>query len=214
MDPRRIDDRIAWAGNRIARHIGASADAFRPSGPAAPLALRNRYLRLPAAFSTNPINFGQAAGYGTAVCYGHFDSSYTRPGDYLVQADRTYFIASQERLHPIVCVRTNAMLTIRRLRPASAIGSNGYGGAGNESTMAVLQDWPSSVLGMATGGTSQAGLPVDTTLPQWNVLMPSYADTSVQPGDTVTDGNSLKALVILAERSLLGWRITVRQVST
>lgn len=213
MDPQRIDDRIAWAGNRIARHIGMQTDAFRPSGNAQPLALKNRYLRLPAAFSTTPTAFGQVAGYGSSICYGHFDASYTRTGDYLVQDDRTYFIASQERLQPVLCVRTNASLTIRRSQPTSAIGSNGYGGSPTEGVLVVLQAWPASVLGMATGGTSQAGLPVDMTLPQWTVLMPAYTGSQILSGDTVTDGAALKATVVSAEQSMLGWRLTVRQVS-
>ncbi len=214
MDAQRIDDRIAWAGNRVARHIGTPADAFRPVGPLMPLAPKNRYLRLPAVFSTSPVNFGQVAGYGSSICYGHFDSSYTRPGDYLVQSNRTYFIASQERLHPILCVRTNATLTIKRSQPTSLIGSNGYGGTPIDGMLLVLHAWPASVLGMSTGGTSQAGLPVDVVLPQWTVLMPSYAESQVLSGDTVSDGATLKGTVVSSEHTMLGWRLTVRQVST
>lgn len=153
-------------------------------------------------------------GYGTAVCYGHFDASYTRPGDYLVQEGRVYFIASQERLQPVLCVRTNAELTIRRSVPASVIGSGGYGGVSTDDTATILHAWPGSVLGMATGGTSQAGLPVDTTLPQWTVLLPSCGTAIVRSGDNVTDANNLKAVVVSSERTSLGWRLTVRQVST
>lgn len=214
MDPKRIDDRIAWAGNRVARHIGVQADAFRPSGPSMPLAPRNRYLRLPAVFSTNPASFGQAAGYGSPLCYGHFDSSYTRPGDYLVQSDRTYFIASQERLQPVLCVRTNATLTIKRSQPTSVIGSNAYGGTPVDGLLLILHAWPASVLGMATGGTSQSGLPVDVVLPQWTVLMPSHAASHILSGDTVSDGTTLKGTVVSSEHTMLGWRLTVRQVST
>jgi len=213
MDPRRIEDRVAWASNRVARHIGTQADAFRPNGPLEPLSPRNRYLRLPAAFTHTPTGFSQASGYGNAICYGHFDHSYTRPGDYLVQPEQTVFIASQQRLQPIVCVRTNGRLTIRRPTIPTGIGGNAYGGLNPDNAAVVLRDWPASVLGMSTSGTAQSGLPLDTTLPQWNILLPDIGSVRILTGDLVHDGTMLRGAVIAAEQTFMGWRLSVRQAS-
>lgn len=213
MDARHIEDKVAWASNRVARYIGTDADAFRPSGPLEPLSPRNRYLRLPAIFTQTPTSFSQAPGYGSSICYGHFDHSYTRPGDYLVQAEQIVFIASQQRLQPVVCVRTNGRLTIRRPAVPTGVGGNGYGGLNADDSTVVLRDWPASVLGMSTGGTAQSGLPLDTTLPQWNILLPSLSQVHILNGDLVHDGTTLRGTVIAAESTFMGWRLSVRHAS-
>jgi hypothetical protein len=214
MDSRFLKDRVAWASNLTARRIGTLTDAFRPTSWNSPLALRNRYLRLHAAFSATPTGFGQVSGYGNAVCYGHFDFAYTRGGDYLVQDGAIYFIASQDSMLPAVCVRTNRRLTFRRPSGPTGIGSNGYGGLTSEGLETILDDWPASVLGMATGGTPWAGLPLDTAVPQWTVLMPCLEGHLVRAADLVEGDDGLRGVIVVAERSALGWRMTVRQVST
>jgi hypothetical protein len=213
MDAQYLEDRIAWAGNLVARRIGTQADAFRPDGPDHPMAPRNRYLRLHAAFSTTPASFTQTGGFGTAICYGHFDLAYTRPGDYLVQGSRTYFIAAQERLQPVLCVRTNRTLTIRRTAAPSSVGSNVYGGLTPEGTVPVLQGWPASVLGMATSGVPQTGLPTDISMPQWTVLLPSTGKVKISSTDLVSDEDGMRGTVVVAESTHLGWRMIVRQAS-
>ena len=57
-------------------------------GVSEPMAPRNRFLRLRAAFTAPDGRFARPNGYGDALWYGIFDAAYTRPGDYLVQARR------------------------------------------------------------------------------------------------------------------------------
>lgn len=213
MDARYLEDRIAWASNLTARRIGIETDAFRPSGPNDPLSLRNRFLRLHAAFSASPSGFGQTAAHGNAACYGHFDSAYTRPGDYLVQDGRTFFVAAQEPLQPVLCIRTNRRLTIRRPVAPAGVGGNAYGGLTQDGTTSVLQNWPASVLGMATSGTSHAGLPMDMVLPQWTALLPSIDRITIAAADLVQDEAGMRGIIVSAEHSFLGWRMIIRQAS-
>lgn len=213
MDAKYLEDRIAWARNLTARRIGRKTDAFRPKGPDYPLANANRYLRLHAAFSAVPGGFGQTAGYGNAICYGHFDAAYTRPGDYLVQDGRTVFIAAQDSLEPVMCVRTNRTLTIRRPVAPSGIGANTYGGVTPDGTITVARDWPASVLGISTSGASPIDLPVELSLSQWTVLLPFVGDVSFRAADVVVDDRGLRGTVVATEQTRLGWRMIVRQAS-
>ena len=213
MDAHRLDERLAWARNRVARHAGLDADAYRPDGPLKPLAGSNRFLRIPALFANGASGTSHPASFGNAICFGHFDHAYTRPGDYLVQPGLTAFIAVQERLQPVVCVRTNATVTLRRPIAPVDIGTNQYGGTPAPSTELILEDWPASMLGMATAGTSHAGLPNDTVLSQWTVLLPSCASTTIAPGDLLATEGINKGHVISAEHTYMGWRLIVRQAS-
>lgn len=213
MDAHRLDDRLAWARNRVARHAGVDADAYRPVGSLKPLARSNRFLRIPALFTNGASGISQGGSFGNAICYGHFDHAYTRPGDYLVQPGMTAFIATQERLQPVVCVRTNQVVTIRRPIVPVDIGTNQYGGTPAPSTELILEDWPASMLGMATAGTSHAGLPSDTVLSQWTILLPSCAAPTIAPGDLLTTDGINRGHVITAERTYMGWRLIVRQAS-
>lgn len=213
MDARYLEDRIAWANNLTARRIGVETDAFRPNGPSNPLSTRNRYLRLHVAFSATPSGFSQTAAHGNALCYGHFDAAYTKPGDYLVQGSGTFFVAAQESLQPVLCVRTNRALTIKRPVAPAGIGGNAYGGLTQDGTTLVLRDWPASVLGMATSGTSHIGLPMDMSLPQWTALLPPLSDVTIAAADLVEDEAGMRGIIVSAERSFLGWRMIIRQAS-
>lgn len=213
MEARYLAERVAWANNRVARRIGTLFDAYRPNGAERPLAPENRYLRLHVAISASPSNFTQTSGHGNPVCFGHFDSVYTQPGDYLTQEGRTLFIASQEELQPVMCIRTNRLLTIRRQSAPSTIGQGGYGGLTGMESMTLLRDWPASVLGMATAGTALHGLPTDPVLPQWTVLLPHLGGITILPADLVEDDGGIRGVVTTAEQTHLGWRAIVRQAA-
>src|SRR5215472_6287743 len=114
MDPAWLTDRVYRGLNAAARQTGADTDAYRPSGAADPLAPTNRFLRLRAAFTARDGRFAHPNAYGDALWYGIFDAAYTRPGDYLAQADGVWFIASQPRLLPVLCVQTNRIVSFWR----------------------------------------------------------------------------------------------------
>jgi hypothetical protein len=212
MDVDHLQDRLYWGLNRTASILGRVTDAYRPHGAADPLDRSNRYLQLPAAFSRSDGNFAQPTGYGVAVWRGHFDASYTRTGDYLVQEHDIWFIAAQQSLLPILCVKTNRLISITRQQTPT---TGAYNDAGNvNSAINVISRWPASLLGISTEGRSPTQLPGDTKIPTVTALLPSIHDQVVRPADIVTDEDGNTGIVVAAELSDLGWRLNVRSVTT
>jgi hypothetical protein len=212
MNVGHLQDRLYWGLNRAANVLGHVTDAYRPEGVSDPLDGSNRYLRLNAAFSRADGSFDQPVGYGIAVWRGYFDASYTRVGDYLVYNDNIWFVAAQQSLAPVLCIKTNNVLSITRLlTPATG---DAYGSTGATSTVNVISRWPASLLGTSSGGTSPTQLPGDTTIPNWTGLLPSIHGQILLPSDIVTDERGTSSVIIAAELSDLGWRLNLRQATT
>ena len=211
----RIQDRLQWGMNVAARAAGAPVDAYRPSGAVNPLDPANRYLRLHALFTGMMGKFLRPDGYGETLVHGIFDAAYTQVGDYLVQpGGGTWFIASQEPMLPVLCVRASRVVSLARANAPSATGVNGYGGVTATTTTPLLTDWPASVMGAAGGGQPEAGLPSDSTVPYWTVLLPAFPGVVLLPADLLTDDLGRSAVVSAAELTALGWRLTVKQAIT
>ncbi len=214
MNGRKLQDRLYLGLGLSARHVGLSADAFRPSGPFQPLAARNRFLRLPATFTSSPGQYNRTNEFGNMLWYGVFDASYTKPGDYLVTGGATYFVASQAPLLPILCARTNRTISIARPNVQANIAGNAYGGYMLGSSIILMADWPASILGEGRTSRSTADLPTDQGTPYWNVLVPSLVGVVLSPGDIITDDLGRTAVISGSELTDLGWRIIARMATT
>lgn len=213
MDATRLEDHIRWGLNVAARSIGASADAYRPRGPDEPLAARNRFLRLPAAFSAIDGKFARATGYGNSLWYGVFDAAYTQPGDYLVQGNATWFIAAQQRLLPVLCVRTNRTVSFMRPTAQTGTGVNTYGGVTAANVSRLVSNWPASVLVVSREARPLANLPSDTSVSYWTVLLPACPGVTLRTADLMYDDLGRSGVVATTELSELGWRLAVRQAT-
>ena len=215
MSQDRIQDRIQWSMNVAARAAGASTDAYRPSGVSNPLDPTNRYLRLHALFTGMMGKFLRPDGFGAVGVHGIFDGAYTQVGDYLVQpSGDTWFIASQEPLLPVLCIRATRVVSFARAIAPATTGVNGYGGVTATTTTPLLTNWPASVMGAAGGGSPAAELPSDTSVPYWTVLLPAFPGVVLLPADLMTDDLGRNAVVSAAELTGLGWRLTVKQATT
>jgi hypothetical protein len=218
MDQATIQDRISRGLGVAARSIGVRTDAYRPRGTDDPLDPQNRFLRLPAAFGPPDGKFHKPSGYGAALWHGVFDSIYTRPGDYLSQDGRVWFVAAQQPLLPALCVQTNRVVSFARPAAPGSVGANSYGGVQLTTAMPLLTSWPASVLGFAGSGTPDANLPSDASVPYWTVLLPAVvseaAGVILRPADLMTDELGRTATVSAAELTDLGWRLTVKQATT
>ena len=208
MQGHRLTDMIARGLGTAARHIGSDYDAFRPVAAVQPLAPANRYLRLPAAFSTEAGSFRQPVGYGGASWSGIFDTAYTRPGDYLKGSGGIYFISAQQSLLPSLCVLTNHTLSIARVTSPGVVGSTGYGGITRGTLSSVLTDWPACVLAAGDGGLTD--LPGEAGVAHWTILLPT-TPTQIRPADLIHDEVGGAYVVISTELSALGWRLLVKQ---
>jgi hypothetical protein len=214
MDSRVLQDRHYLALGIAARRIGDSTDAFRPAGAYEPLAKINRFLRLNAAFVSKAGSFDRPTSYGIVEWQGIFDASYTQPGDYLVQQNRTFFIAAQQPLLPVLCVQTNRTISIARPGVQTSTAANPYGGYSATTTSSVMENWPASVLGITSSGQPAAGLPTDQAIPYLSILLPAPADVVLASGDLVSDDLGRSAVIATAELTALGWRLSAKLATT
>jgi hypothetical protein len=210
-----VPDLIRSGLGQAAIAVGDWCDLFRPRGLAAPMAAGNRLLRLPAAFAS-PRGFAVPVGYGDALWEGYFDAAYSLPGDYLSGCDGVLFIASQPRLGPVLCVRTNRTLSLSRPAAPLAGGVNGYVGVQTATATPLLTGWPASVL--AAGSSGRGALPGDAPgllggAGGWSVLLPA-AGVTLRPGDLALDDLGRTGVVASAELTALGWRLHVRQAAS
>jgi hypothetical protein len=212
MDSDHLQDRVYWGLNRMANKMGRVTDAYRPDGNSNPIDRSNRFLQLLAAFSRADGNFAQPVGYEVAVWRGYFDGSYTRAGDYLVQEQDIWFIASQHSLLPVLCVKTNRVLSItRQIVPATGASTSPTTTATSTN---IISQWPASVLGTETQGRPITQLPGDTRIPSATALLPSIHGQVLQSADVVTDELGTARIVVAAELSDLGWRLNIRSITT
>src|SRR5271165_4539874 len=195
MNGRKLQDRLYLGLGLSARHVGQSFDAFRPVGPFKPLSKQNRYLRLPATFLSAKGNDGRTNVYGDALWHGIFDASYTRPGDYLVSERGTFFVASQQPLLPVLCVKTNRSLSIFRPGAQTSAARNSYGGYFSGNSVVLMEGWPASVLSEGRSSASTADLPSDQATPHWAVLVPAVGCVMLAPGDLITDDLNRTAII-------------------
>lgn len=212
-----IPDLIRRGLGLAARGAGDWCDLYRARSADTPVAAANRIMRLPAAF-VNTGNPAAPVGYGDATWRGIFDAAYTQPGDYLDGRDGMFFVASQPRLGPILCVRTTRVLTLSRpVAPLNA-GLDRYGGVRAAETEVLLNGWPASVLARSRDG-GRGALPADAPgLPGgaggWEVLLPAFPGVLLRPGDLARDEIGRSAVVSGAELTALGWRLFLRQAGT
>jgi hypothetical protein len=215
MDAIRLEDRLRWGLNLAARYVGVPTDAYRPRGISDPLVLVNRFLRLHATFTSVRGEFARTNFYGNSLWYGIFDAAYTQPGDYLVQDEGTWFVASQHRLLPVLCVRADRVISFNRPVSPSGTGASTYGGITAVNMTPLMVNWPASVVAASSGGRPFANLPADNAaVPYWTVLLPSPPGVVLRPTDLMSDDLGRNAVVMAAELSELGWRLTVKQVTT
>ena len=212
MDVDRLQDRLYWGLNRMANIVGRVTDAYRANGVSDPLDRSNRFLQLHAAFSRADGNFAQPVGYEVAVWRGYFDASYTRVGDYLAHKHEVWFIAAQHSLLPVLCIRTNRVISItRQIIPTTGTSTSP---ATTTVSINVISQWPASVLGTGTEGRPITQLPGDTRIPTAIALLPATHGQILQPADVVTDELGSTSIVVAAELSDLGWRLNIRAITT
>ena len=172
------------------------------------MAAERRVLRLFAAFDLGDPGYRRPRGYERAW-RGTFDVDCTEVGDYLRGPRGVSFIAMLPPLQRPLCVMTNAVVDVLRAAGPVVPGLNGYGGVQEGRLRAVLRGWPASLL--SGGGDAPGGLPDDGGLSGWSLLLPG-TPAAIEGSDLVRDEAGRRYLVRSAERSELGWRLSVRAV--
>lgn len=202
MDAQTLQDRISKGMGLAARRAGCAFTVYRPRDAADPLGARNRVIDLWAMFTA-----GRSGNSSSAVWEGVYDFSYTQPGDYLVGADGTYFVASQRPGLPVLCVLTNRVVSLVRPLPAMQGGYGGFFAVPGES---LIVSWPACLL--EAGGHAEVGRAGETRFGSWSLMLP-VLPLAPQIADVVSDDLGGAYVVGSAEQNALGWRLLVRQTS-
>lgn len=209
-----IQDAIDRGRGTAARVLGAGYDVYRPRDSGNPLLAGLKILSLPVAFNAGDDNFHHPGIHTTALWHGVFDAAYTRVGDYLVGPSGIFFIAAQDPLLPVVCVRANR--TISLARPAAPSGGAGsYGGVVRGAARPLLTGWPGSLLAMSGERRNQVGLPAEGQMTFAVLILPILPAVVVppRPADLMSDDLGLAWVVNAVEQTALGWRLFVRQAN-
>ncbi|CAI2428436.1 Uncharacterised protein [Serratia proteamaculans] len=229
MDAAKIHAKIYAGRGKAALRLGLLYDVMRPVMAADPFT--QKVTRLNAAFNNTDNKYLKANHPGDPLWYGDLDGRQTQPGDYLVGANSTYFIAAQQQLLPIICVECNR--TVRMTRPVAPVPESEandvsvlpYSGMcqspdDSEDVLGTSPvaggaavGWPASVLfgkgrlrsniGLKAGTSEQLG---------WQIMLPVSVPVVFHPGDVLTDDLGTLFSVSSAELSDTGWRIQAIEV--
>jgi hypothetical protein len=194
-----------------ALRVGLSYNLFRAAGPLNPMA-GAPLATLPAAFSPTDYDFREPQTYGRATWQCLIDGSQTQAGDILV-GPKTYFIAAQQTLLPILAVEAPRIVDIRRPFRETGIGYQAaYGGSTPATETVIMAQWPASILIGGHGAPGMAKLPDDMKAPGWDILMPAWAGLELLTSDIVEDEFGRRFGIEAAELTPLGWRLTTLQL--
>lgn len=205
---------LVWRGYGIAgAQIGSAYAHYRPAGAGAPIVPANLMGTLAAAFAADAkLSFGAPSAYGKPVRFGAFDPTTALPGDYLVGAAGTLFIASIELDVAPMCVLCNDTFSFYRPAETVAVGEDStYGGQQRGSDIPLALSWPVSSLLTTKAPTGGPGLPGDIR-PPWHALtlpaIPSLpGGLPIRDYDVAYDGSGQKHILSAVELTPLGYRM-------
>ena len=217
-----IPDAIRRGLGAAARAVGAWCDLYRPQATdRADARAATGCCRLPAAFA-NPSGLAAPVGYGDALWEGYFDAGYSHAGDYIAGPDGVFFIASQPRLGPVLCVKTNRVLSFSRPAAPLIAGVNRYIGRAARPRRRRCC-WTGRRACWRPASAGAVPLPADAPGVHggsggWAVLLPALcvagAPVLLRPGDLVHDDIGRTGVIASAELTDLGWRLHVRQAAS
>jgi hypothetical protein len=210
MDGATLQRQLYRGYARAAERAGLPYQLFRPTGALGPMA-GPPLTPLPAAFSPEDYAFEHPQTYGKALWQALLDGSQVQVGDILV-GPKTYFIAAQQALLPILAIEAPQIVDVRRPFRETGVGYQAsYGGTTPAQETIIMEQWPASILQGARGENTGANLPDDLRAPSWALLMPAWPGIELLTSDVVQDGLGRRFAVASAEITPLGWRLTALQ---
>ena len=213
MDSATLQQRLYKGYAKAAQYIGPSFQLFRPSSATNPFQY-GPLGTLNASFNAMDMTYGKPNVYGKPLWYALVDGTQTLVGDYLTNADKTYFIAAMQQTLPILAVECNRTINVYRAGQQATVGALPYGGNTAVAETLLMQGWPASVLQGTKGENGGVGLPGDVRLPWWAILMPAFPGVTLRAYDILTDELNNRYIISSAELTDLGWRFTALQAQT
>ncbi|MGC0907619.1 hypothetical protein [Pantoea agglomerans] len=212
MDAHQLAAKVNQGNGKAAKRLGSTARHYRAASPFSPLDAQP--LRQLSASFTTDYGYMRAARFGHAIRIGIFDAAGFKVGDILVSAEGTFYVAAMPLLQPILCVRAERLVSVRRTTPAgSDAGLQDYGGTTAANEKLIMSGWPASILLSRGGEHSPLKLPGETRSAWHNILMPAFRGLSLHAGDFVTDEAGQRYVVSGTELTDMGWRLTALRVT-
>lgn len=210
MDGTKANAKVRRGYAIAAAKLGTAHAHYRPLDGAPALSDGNLLGDVRAVFDTNAYKFTLPQNWSKPVWTGLWNPEATQVGDYLVDGERTFFIASQHPLLPMQAVLCNAVVSLHRLEnlgPTEGF-QRGYAGAVREREVPILTDWPCGLYHGIRGERSATNLPseaggsrgFDAYLP----LLPEGLEPRAH--DILRQGEK-RMVVASAERTDMGWRL-------
>ena len=195
MDYDRLQLKIYKGYEKVARRVGTDYEVYRVTDPMNPLG--NLVTTLKATFNAQDWGFARPNLPGKPFWYGVLDGTLTLPGDILVGATATYYIAAMQPLLPILCIEASASLSLNRQSFTST----------NAATEALTGAIPASVVMMSVGG-GRHDFEVSTTMGQGNykIHLPNIG-VAIQTNDVLSDAQGFEYIVKAVEYSDYGYRL-------
>ncbi|WP_293797570.1 hypothetical protein [uncultured Pantoea sp.] len=213
MDALQLSARVNMGNRKAAKRLGSFARHYRAVNPFSPL--KTEPLQVLAASFTTDYGYMRAAHFGQAARIGIFDATGFKTGDILASDEEgTFYVAAMPLLQPILCVKAERLITLRRTTAARASGGlQDYGGTSAADEKIIMSDWPASILRNRNGEHSPLKLPGETRSAWYNILMPAFGDLHIHPGDFVTDDTGLRYVISGTELTEMGWRLTAMRLT-
>ena len=208
MDAMRLTTIINASNGRAAKRLGSLTTHYRAAGLSDPLSAPP-VQQLCATFTANT-SYQVPERFGKATWIGTFDATDVRAGDFLVSpVEGTFFVAVMPGLLPVLCVRTERIISVLRTTSAQEhAGLQDYGGTTQAIEKVMLSGWPASILMGARGEKSPLSLPSEVRIPWFTVLMADFDGLLIRSGDFLIDDLGRRFIAGGTELTHMGWRIT------
>ena len=219
MDHNRLQQVLGRGYGIAAKKIGPVYDVYRPSGAESPLDEDNKLAAMNADFTPHNaawFSYDKAPDHQTNMFHGLFDTREIEVGDYFVHATHgTYFVAGKASTFPALCIQCQRIVSVSRPVGATALGLNGYGGNVPSTEVAVVTDWPASLLEMGKGRNKQYGdLPGDVGAGAWQLYLPPVSGVILRDSDILVDDLDRRYVLGTCELQSYGWRCKAMQMVT
>lgn len=211
MDGVRLADRLAYGAGCAARRAGFLHDAYRPDGPAAPLDLARRFMRLAVAFVLPGGSVAAPSAFAVPFRQAWADWSYLRVGDYLAGPEGVVFVAAIEPPKPMLVVMTNSVIGLARPAAPALPGANPYGAVTPATEQVLLAGFPASLVRGGLSDRTRDGMPDDTKVPGYAAMLPEVQGVQPRVADIVVDTAGGRFVVTGLERLGGIWRLALVQ---
>ena len=212
-----VQDYINYGYAKAASFVGETYSQYRPQGSGIVVTAAN-YLGTIPAYVDPMVNFpaNNPRQYGKALLKAVIDPTAVLPGDYLVGANRTYFVSSIQDLMPVLVVYANETVSIERTVANGNVGSLPYGGERPSLMTPVLGVWPASVLLKSKKEKNPTGLGSDVPQTEMEILLPYASGVSpvIEPADLLTLSTGIRYAIDNVELTDLGYRLRASMVIT